>query len=57
MIAARRRAEEPEFVESYRRWRPMVERSIAWLVADAIGGCAIGASAATSSASHCGWRR
>ena len=34
MIAARRRAEEPEFVESYRRWRPMVERSIAWLVTD-----------------------
>ncbi len=34
MIAARRRAEEPEFVESYRRWRPMVERSIAWLVAN-----------------------
>jgi len=22
------------FQESYRRWRPMVERSIAWLVAD-----------------------
>ncbi len=34
MIAARRRAEEPDFVVSYRRWRPMVERSIAWLVAD-----------------------
>jgi len=34
MIAARRRAEEPDFVASYRRWRPMVERSIAWLVAD-----------------------
>jgi IS5 family transposase len=34
MIAARRRAEEPYFVESYRRWRPMAERSIAWLVAD-----------------------
>jgi IS5 family transposase len=34
MIAARRRAEEPEFAESYRRWRPLVERSIAWLVAD-----------------------
>lgn len=34
MIAARRRAQEPEFVTSYRRWRPMVERSIAWLVAD-----------------------
>ncbi len=34
MIAARRRAEEPDFVASYRRWRPMVERSIAWVVAD-----------------------
>ena len=22
------------FQESYRRWRPMVERSLAWLVAD-----------------------
>jgi hypothetical protein len=34
LIAARRRAEEPEFLASYRQWRPMVERSIAWLVAD-----------------------
>ena len=34
MIAARRRAKQPDFVASYRRWRPMVERSIAWLVAD-----------------------
>lgn len=34
MIAARRRAEEPDFTASYRHWRPMVERSIAWLVAD-----------------------
>lgn len=34
MIVARRRAEEPEFATSYRQWRPMVERSIAWLVAD-----------------------
>lgn len=34
MIAARRRAEEAEFASSYTRWRPMVERSIAWLVAD-----------------------
>ena len=34
MIAARRRAEEPDFIASYRHWRPMVERSIAWLVAD-----------------------
>jgi len=33
LLAARRRASDPEFVASYRRWRPMVERSIAWLVA------------------------
>jgi hypothetical protein len=32
--AARRRATTRAFVDSYRRWRPMVERSIAWLVAD-----------------------
>ncbi len=32
LIAARRRADEVDFVTSYRRWRPMVERSIAWLV-------------------------
>jgi hypothetical protein len=32
--AARRRAMTRTFQHSYRRWRPMVERSIAWLVAD-----------------------
>jgi hypothetical protein len=32
--AARRRAMTRSFQASYRRWRPMVERSIAWLVAD-----------------------
>ena len=31
--AARRQATHPGFQASYRRWRPMVERSIAWLVA------------------------
>ena len=31
--AARRQAAGPLFQASYRRWRPMVERSIAWLVA------------------------
>jgi Transposase DDE domain len=31
--AARRQATDPPFQASYRRWRPMVERSIAWLVA------------------------
>jgi hypothetical protein len=30
---ARRQAAAPTFQASYRRWRPMVERSIAWLVA------------------------
>ena len=32
--AARRHATIRSFQDSYRRWRPMVERSIAWLVAD-----------------------
>ena len=31
--AARRLANTPQFQASYRQWRPMVERSIAWLVA------------------------
>ncbi len=34
MLAARRGAEAEEFNVPYRRHRPMVERSIAWLVAD-----------------------
>ena len=34
MVAARRHAETEEFKVPYRRHRPMVERSIAWLVAD-----------------------
>jgi hypothetical protein len=34
MAAARRHAETEEFKTRYRRHRPMVERSIAWLVAD-----------------------
>jgi IS5 family transposase len=33
LAAARRAAADPAFQASYRRWRPMVERSIAWLVA------------------------
>jgi IS5 family transposase len=33
LVAARRQAATPAFQASYRRWRPMVERSIAWLVA------------------------
>jgi Transposase DDE domain len=32
--AARRQATTRSFQHSYRRWRPMVERSLAWLVAD-----------------------
>src|SRR6266567_3034337 len=32
--AARRRGVTRSFQQSYRRWRPMVERSIAWLVTD-----------------------
>lgn len=34
MVAARRHAETEAFKTRYRRHRPMVERSIAWLVAD-----------------------
>jgi IS5 family transposase len=34
LIAAREHAGSPDFAESYRRWRPPVERSIAWLVAN-----------------------
>ena len=34
MVAARRHGETEEFTVPYRRHRPMVERSIAWLVAD-----------------------
>ena len=34
LAAARRRATDPTFQASHRRWRPMVERSIAWLVAN-----------------------
>jgi IS5 family transposase len=33
LVAARRQATTAAFQASYRRWRPMVERSIAWLVA------------------------
>ena len=34
LVAARRQATTPAFQAAYRRWRPMVERSIAWLVAN-----------------------
>ena len=33
-VEARRAWRDGDFAEEYRRWRPMVERSIAWLVAD-----------------------
>jgi IS5 family transposase len=33
LVAARYAWKTGEFVDDYRRWRPMVERSIAWLVA------------------------
>ena len=32
LFAARRQAETPEFQTVYRQHRPMVERSIAWIV-------------------------
>jgi IS5 family transposase len=34
LVAARAQAKTPAFEETYRRWRPMVERSIAWLMRD-----------------------
>jgi IS5 family transposase len=34
LLAAHERAHDAEFIATYRRWRPMVERSIAWLVAN-----------------------
>lgn len=34
LVAARAQAKTPEFQQAYRRWRPMVERSIAWLMRD-----------------------
>jgi len=33
LATARRAAADPAFQAAYRRWRPMVERPIAWLVA------------------------
>jgi IS5 family transposase len=33
LVEARRRWRDGDFAADYRRWRPMVERSIAWLVA------------------------
>src|SRR5947209_5802197 len=35
LVEARRAWHEGDFAADYRRWRPMVERSIAWLVTDA----------------------
>jgi len=34
LVAARQQWRDTEITERYRRWRPMVERSIAWMVAD-----------------------
>lgn len=34
LVRARRNAEDPDWQHRYRRWRPMVERTIAWIVAD-----------------------
>jgi IS5 family transposase len=34
LLESRRAWREGDFAEDYRRWRPMVERSIAWLVAN-----------------------
>jgi len=34
LVESRRAWRDSDFAEDYRRWRPMVERTIAWLVAD-----------------------
>ena len=34
LIAARAHAKTAEFLQTYWRWRPLVERSIAWLMRD-----------------------
>jgi IS5 family transposase len=34
LVASRQAWRDGDFAEDYRRWRPMVERTIAWLVAD-----------------------
>jgi hypothetical protein len=34
LVESRRAWRDGDFAEDYRRWRPMVERSIAWLVAN-----------------------
>jgi hypothetical protein len=52
--AARRRAVTRSFQESYRRWRPMVERSIAWLVAAGCQRCPTAGSNATRRGGRCG---
>jgi hypothetical protein len=33
LVEARRAWRDHDFIDDYRRWRPMVERAIAWLVA------------------------
>jgi Transposase DDE domain len=55
--AARRRAVTYSFQASYRRWRPMVERSIAWLVADGCRRVPTGGPSATRCGGRCGWPR
>jgi Transposase DDE domain len=34
LVESRRAWRDGDFAEDYRRWRPMVERSIAWMVAN-----------------------
>jgi IS5 family transposase len=34
LVAARKQARTPEFAQTYRQWRPLIERSIAWLMKD-----------------------
>jgi hypothetical protein len=52
--AARRRAVTRSFQESYLRRRPMVERSIAWLVAAGCQRCPTAGSNPTRRGGRCG---
>jgi hypothetical protein len=57
LVAARRQAATAAFQASYRRWRPMVERSIAWLVANGHRRVRYRGLARTSSAYRSEWPR
>ena len=55
LVAARRQWRAGDGVDEYRHWRPMVERSIAWLVADGHRRVRIEVCRATNSDFRCAW--